>query len=90
MTRRDVADALAQYRAGLQTGIELLRQLDHVSRRQQAGSESRDFQQLAAESDARQRITNALVSIEPGCAISGRSSPPFPTTSSSSSRTTTR
>jgi hypothetical protein len=66
VTRRDVADALAQYRAGLQTGIELLRQLDHVSRRQQAGSESRDFQQLAAESDARQRITNALVSIEPG------------------------
>lgn len=66
MTRTPAADALAQYRAGLQTGIELLRQLDAVARRQQEGSETRDFNQLSSESDTRERITNALVSIEPG------------------------
>lgn len=66
MTHQDVADALEQYRAGLQTGIELLRQLEAVAGRQRAGSETRDFKQLAAESDARERLTRALVAIEPG------------------------
>jgi hypothetical protein len=66
VTRQDIADALAQYRAGLQTGIGLLRQLDAVASRQRAGTETRDFKQLAAEADARERLTRALVSIEPG------------------------
>lgn len=66
MTPPHVADALAQYRAGLQTGIELLRQLQAVAERQREGSENRDFKQLAAEADARNRITHALVAIEPG------------------------
>jgi len=66
VTRQDVADALAQYRAGLQTGIELLRQLQNVADRQREGSESRDFKQLAAEADTRNRLTHLLVAIEPG------------------------
>jgi hypothetical protein len=66
VTRQDVADALAQYRVGLQTGIELLRQLHAVADRQRAGSESRDFKQLAGETDTRDRLTHALVAIEPG------------------------
>lgn len=66
MTHQDVADALAHYRVGLQTGIELLRQLHAVADRQREGSESHDFKQLAAETDTRGRLTRALVSIEPG------------------------
>jgi hypothetical protein len=66
MTQQLAADALAQYRAGLQTGIELLRQLQAIADRQREGSRSRDFTQLAAEADARSRLTHALVALEPG------------------------
>lgn len=66
MIEQDAADALAQYRAGLQTGIELLRQLRGVADRQREGSEKRDFSRLAADADARNRLTHALVGIEPG------------------------
>lgn len=66
MTPQLAADALAQYRAGLQTGIELLRQLKAIADRQREGSHNRDFRQLAAESDARNRLTHALVALEPG------------------------
>lgn len=66
MSQAQVAEALAQYRAGLQTGIELLRQLQAVAERQQAGSRDRDFDRLAADTDARNRITQALVALEPG------------------------
>jgi hypothetical protein len=66
MTAQDAADAVAQYRAGLQTGVGLLRQLQAIAERQREGSRSRDFRQLAAEADARSRLTHALVGLEPG------------------------
>lgn len=66
MSEQDTADALAQYRAGLQTGIELLRQLRAIADRQREGSEKRDFSRLAADADIRSRLTHALVRIEPG------------------------
>lgn len=66
MTEQDAADAVAQYRAGLQTGVELLRQLQAIAERQREGSQSRDFRQLASEADARNRLTHALVGLEPG------------------------
>lgn len=66
MNQAQVAEALAQYRVGLQTGIELLRQLQAVAERQQAGSRDRDFDRLAADTDARNRLTQALVALEPG------------------------
>lgn len=66
MSRQHLHDAVAQYRAGLETGVALLRQLQIVATRQQERSEKRDFEQLAADSDERERLTQALVAIEPG------------------------
>ena len=56
---------LGQYRAGLETGVALLRQLHEVSGRQRSGSEQRDFTRLREDSDTRDRLTRALVAIEP-------------------------
>lgn len=66
MTATRVGDALNQYRAGLQTCIGLLKQLVAIADRQRAGSQSRDFQQLSADADVRNRLTHALVALEPG------------------------
>lgn len=66
MNRQDLVDALEQYRAGLETGVVLLRQLDEVAGRQREGSEKRDFSNLSKESDTRDHLTRALVAIEPG------------------------
>lgn len=66
MSRQQLQDAIAQYRAGLETGVALLRQLKEVAARQQDGSEKRDFVRLAADSDERDRLTRSLVAIEPG------------------------
>ena len=66
MGRQQLLDAIEQYRAGLETGVELLRQLKEVAMRQYDGWEKRDFTQLAADSDERDRLTRALVAIEPG------------------------
>jgi hypothetical protein len=66
VTRQALADALEQYRAGLETGVHLLRQLHAVAGRQKEGTERRDFDHLARESDTRERLTHALVAIEPG------------------------
>ena len=66
MTRQQLLDALEQYRAGLETGVALLRQLKEVAARQYDGSEKRDFAQLTGVSDERDRLTRALVAIEPG------------------------
>ena len=66
MRRQQLQDAIAQYRAGLETGVALLRQLKEVAARQQDGSEKRDFVRLAADSDERDRLTRSLVAIEPG------------------------
>lgn len=66
MTDQSLLDAIEQYRAGLETGVAILRQLHEVAARQHEGTTQRDFARLAAESDTRDRLTNALVSIEPG------------------------
>jgi hypothetical protein len=66
MSTQQLFDALEQYRAGLETGLALLRQLKDVAARQQERTEQRDFVRLAADSDERDRLTGALVAIEPG------------------------
>lgn len=66
MSRQQLLDALEQYRAGLDTALAILRQLTEVASRQRHRTEQRDFEQLAADSDERDRLTRALVAIEPG------------------------
>ncbi len=66
MTDRDAELFLEQYRAGLEAEIALLRQLDTIAVRQRDVTETRDFEQLAAESDVRDRLTLTLVTIEKG------------------------
>lgn len=65
MSQQDLADALEQYRTGLDTAISLLRRLASVASRQREGTASRNFERLAAEADARDELTHALVAIEP-------------------------
>jgi hypothetical protein len=62
----ELANALVQYRAGLETEIALLRQLQAIAGRQHEGTTTRDFERLAAESDARERLTRTLVNVEEG------------------------
>jgi hypothetical protein len=60
----DLADALAQYRAGLEAEIALLHQLEVVAARQRGVTARRDFEQLAVEGDERERLTRSLVALE--------------------------
>ncbi len=64
MTERDLADGLAQYRAGLETQIALLGQLELVAARQRGVSARRDYDQLGLEGEERDRLTRLLVSVE--------------------------
>lgn len=64
MIDRELADALEQYRAGLEAEIALLRQLEAVAGRQRGVTARRDFEQLKVESDERERLTRALVTLE--------------------------
>jgi len=66
VTPQEIADALDQYRAGLETAVSLLKQLREVAIRQHAGTQQRNFAALAADSDTRDRLTGAIVAIEPG------------------------
>ena len=66
MSPHELADAVEQYRAGLETGVTLLRQLRSIASRQRERTEQRDYERLAADSDARDRLTRALVAVEPG------------------------
>ncbi len=66
MTEEDLAAAFEQYRAGLEAEIALLRQLQAVAARQRQGTASRDFEQLALDSDTRERLMATLVAIEEG------------------------
>jgi hypothetical protein len=68
VTGGDADQMLAQYRAGLEAQIALLRQLEAVASRQRTVSESRDFERLAAESEWRDSLTRNLVEIEQGLA----------------------
>jgi hypothetical protein len=61
-----LADALDQYRAGLEAEVALLEQLAAVAARQHGVTARRDYEQLAVESDERERLTRALVRVEDG------------------------
>ena len=65
MNQQELADALQQYRTGLDTAVSLLRRLASVASRQREGTTSRNFERLAAEADTRDELTRALVAIEP-------------------------
>lgn len=66
MTDDELRGGLAEYRAGLEAQIGLLEQLVQVSARQQGESARRDFEQLGAAGAERDRLTQALVTIENG------------------------
>jgi hypothetical protein len=66
MIDRAMADALEQYRAGLEAEIAVLRQLDQVAARQRGVTEDRDFEALASAGDERERLTRTLVTLEQG------------------------
>jgi hypothetical protein len=66
MNEAELSDAIEQYRAGLKAEIALLHQLQVIAGRQRDGTTTRDFEGLAIESDARERITRTLVHIEEG------------------------
>jgi len=66
VTDRELADCLAQYRAGLEAEIALLVQLDVVASRQRAVSSRRDYEQLGVEGEERDGLTRSLVSLEQG------------------------
>lgn len=66
MTDPALADALEQYRAGLEAEIAVLRQLDDVAARQRGVTEARDFDALGAVSDERERLMRTLVTLEQG------------------------
>jgi hypothetical protein len=65
----ELASTLAQYRAGLEAEIALLRQLHAIAGRQREGTATRDFEQFAVESDARDQLTHTLVTIEQGLRV---------------------
>lgn len=64
MTRGEVERLLEQYRSGLEAELQLLRQLSILALQQRASTESREFERLATESDARDRVTHELVTLE--------------------------
>ena len=66
MIDRDLADCLAQYRAGLEAELALLGQLEVVATRQRGVTARRDFEGLGAEGEERDRLTRALVALEEG------------------------
>jgi hypothetical protein len=64
MTSPDLEVLIEQYRAGLEAEIALLLKLEAVSAQQRTASDSRDLDALNSVSDARDRLTAGLVSIE--------------------------
>jgi hypothetical protein len=64
VTADDVRRLLAQYRAGIEAELQLLRQLAEVSAEQRETSNVGDFARFNAVSDARDRIMRSLVTIE--------------------------
>ena len=66
MSDHALADALAEYRAGLDAEIALLEQLALVAARQRGVTARRDFEQFGVEGDERDRLTQALVAVEDG------------------------
>jgi hypothetical protein len=66
MTTDDLARLIAQYRAGLDAEMVLLRQLAHVADRQHAVTRDGDFAVFHDAADERDRLMQGLVTIEAG------------------------
>jgi hypothetical protein len=66
VTLHELDALLEQFRTGLEAEIVLVRQLEALAERQTLSSTSRNFEQLATESDERDRLTRSLVAIEEG------------------------
>lgn len=66
VTVAEIDALLAEYRSGLDAEVSLLRQLATLAERQKACTQTRDFERLSAESDERDRVTRALVTLEEG------------------------
>lgn len=66
MTRHEIEQLLEQYRAGIEAELVLLRQLSGLAERQKTSTELRNFEELAAQSDERDRVTRSLVTVEEG------------------------
>lgn len=64
MAERDLEALVEEYRVGLDAEIELLTRLERVSEQQRAASEANDIEGLNHVSDARDRLTAALVAVE--------------------------
>lgn len=62
----ELGGLIEQYHAGIEAELVVLRQLEKIAERQHLVSEARDFDALAAETDARERLTRTLVAIEEG------------------------
>src|SRR5262249_50978259 len=62
----DVSALLAEFRAGLEAEVALLRQLEAVAIRQRENSAAADYERFSVESDRRDGLTRSLVAIESG------------------------
>jgi hypothetical protein len=60
----DALSPIAQYRAGLEAELALLRQLESLGERQQAAVAERDTDRLRENHDARDRVMGSLVALE--------------------------
>ena len=69
MTDQNVRHWLGQYRTALEAQIALLHQLEAAASRQHETTEARNFEQLAEESDRRDRLTRSLLAIEEGLSV---------------------
>jgi ATP:corrinoid adenosyltransferase len=68
VTDEPLRQLLTQYRTALDAQISLLHQLEDAAGRQHATTETRNFEQLAVESDHRDQLTRSLLAIEEGLA----------------------
>jgi hypothetical protein len=66
VTRDELIRLLQQYRAGLEAELNLLRQLQVVSERQQHGTREGNFAAFDDAADSRDEIMRSLVTIEDG------------------------
>ena len=64
MNRADLEALVDQYRSGLDTEIGLLRRLEQLATQQHEASAANDIDTLNRISDARERLTAALVAVE--------------------------
>jgi hypothetical protein len=66
VTRDELASLIDEYEAGLQAELQLLGQLDAISKRQRDITFVKDYAAFNKESEPRERLTHALLAIEEG------------------------